>query len=358
LGKGHFSPFLPDKPGKFLPKPLGHDRIISDGSSHMWDIFVVAQATFCSVKAPGDGMEAKAKRKRRNLAALAIFAWSLGFTTGPVAASNVKDLSSYGIVVKPLKSLIADSRTSDARLPAGAKIFSHAQREYENGVRGLLVIVEKLGVAVDQGIAVGDVISAVNEEATSTMEELGKALDKGDGRKVVVRYAHQGAMYVAVLSDTPDNAVPPQSKTDLLTEKPTIELNGAANTPAVAPDARKNAPGESTDNSSPSPQVRPAASPLQSQTPRTSAAPAVESQRPEDGVPDSVVQEKFNLLGFQGQSYKRGDLMASTGGKIPRGTVLYPIRVSSRAAAVPALTMYFFQDEFAEWKCLFGKMIY
>jgi hypothetical protein len=72
---------------------------------------------------------------------------------------------------------------------------------------------------------------------------------------------------------------------------------------------------------------------------------------------DAIVEEKLKILGLAGQKYKRGEALISAGGLTPRGTVLYPTRISSLAAAGPERSdVYLFKDEFNEWKCLWRLM--
>lgn len=76
-----------------------------------------------------------------------------------------------------------------------------------------------------------------------------------------------------------------------------------------------------------------------------------------EGPADSIIAEKLKSLGMGNEEYKRGALLVSTGGQIPIGTTLYPIRLTRLAAAGPTVSdFYFFEDEFGEWKCLWRKL--
>lgn len=89
----------------------------------------------------------------------------------------------------------------------------------------------------------------------------------------------------------------------------------------------------------------------------TPSASAPERAAPVEGPTDAVIAEKLRFLGMGNKQYKRGAPLVSTGGEIPIGTTLYPVRLTELAAAGSAVSdLYFFHDEFGEWKCLWRQI--
>lgn len=110
----------------------------------------------------------------------------------------------------------------------------------------------------------------------------------------------------------------------------------------------------------PSPAPVVSASPVQTSSDSPSPSEPSQSRNTsenDDAPPDAVIEGKLRILNLAGKSYKRGEPLISTGGQIPRGTVLYPIRISMLAAAGSEVSdLYFFRDAFKEWKCLWRQM--
>ena len=89
-----------------------------------------------------------------------------------------------------------------------------------------------------------------------------------------------------------------------------------------------------------------------------SRPPSTPAEAPaEEGPTDAIIVEKLRFLGMGNEQYKRGAPLVSTGGQMPIGTTLYPIRLTRLAAAGSTVSdLYFFQDEFGEWKCLWRQI--
>lgn len=85
-------------------------------------------------------------------------------------------------------------------------------------------------------------------------------------------------------------------------------------------------------------------------TPRSDAAnpaPVVENS---DGGPSDEIIRRFSFAGPRNK-FERGETMVSTGGKVPAGTLLFPVR-SNPDPYGGLFRYYFFRDEFGDWRLL------
>lgn len=88
--------------------------------------------------------------------------------------------------------------------------------------------------------------------------------------------------------------------------------------------------------------------------------PAAETSTKLDVPPEEIIKKGAVLIAkiytpvspHQMTSYKIGTTMVSTGGLIPEGTTLYPVRMQYRMGTyIGKDDAYFFRDEFGEWEC-------
>ena len=82
-----------------------------------------------------------------------------------------------------------------------------------------------------------------------------------------------------------------------------------------------------------------------------STAPNIER----DGGPSDEIIKKFPFFGGGAMDigeppFKRGSTLVSTGGQIPAGTLLFPVRHDPDRGLNEHF--YFFQNEFGDWKCM------
>ncbi|WP_395738312.1 hypothetical protein [Prosthecobacter sp.] len=76
-------------------------------------------------------------------------------------------------------------------------------------------------------------------------------------------------------------------------------------------------------------------------------APAVENN---DGGPSDEIIRRFSYAGPRGK-FERGETMISTGGRVPAGTLLFPVR-SNPDPYGGHYRYFFFRDEFGDWKLM------
>jgi len=76
-------------------------------------------------------------------------------------------------------------------------------------------------------------------------------------------------------------------------------------------------------------------------------APMVENS---DGGPSDEIIRRFSFAGPRGK-FERGETMISTGGKVPAGTLLFPVR-SNPDPYSGHYRYFFFRDEFGDWKLM------
>jgi hypothetical protein len=252
-------------------------------------------------------------------------------------------LGSSGIEVQPLDSV---------NQPLNPQLNQRAKRSRENGERGLFVVKAPSG----SDVKVGDVISAINDQSVATLQQAHEAIAALPAHSSFdVMYTHDGASFVGTVSPASSTRPPPAAAENNLAAAPATQTAATAK-PSLAPldsSARQDTTGaanrvasangnETTQSVSPS-------TPAPQQTPLQN--PAV------DGPTDELIVKKLKFLGMANEQYKRGRPLVSTGGQIPIGTTLYPIRLTSLAEAGPTVSdLYFFEDEFGEWKCLWRQM--
>lgn len=75
--------------------------------------------------------------------------------------------------------------------------------------------------------------------------------------------------------------------------------------------------------------------------------PVVENN---DGGPSDEIIQRFSFAGPRGK-FERGETMISTGGKVPAGTLLFPVR-SNPDPYGGHYRYFFFRDEFGDWKLM------
>jgi len=122
--------------------------------------------------------------------------------------------------------------------------------------------------------------------------------------------------------------------------------NATTTVPRVNVGKSTSAASSQTRPSAPTPQ------PLRPANPDSSIPRAEPRADAAEGPSDEAVRKKLSLLFGSGASeftsFKRGTVVQGAGGLIPKGVPVYPIRIEKQGHP---FDIYFFQDEFGDWKC-------
>ncbi|MEP6669405.1 MAG: hypothetical protein ABJF10_09650 [Chthoniobacter sp.] len=89
---------------------------------------------------------------------------------------------------------------------------------------------------------------------------------------------------------------------------------------------------------------------VNAETEKTTQPPAPES-RSDGGPSDRIIRNSLSF--FSEGKFKRGATLVSTGGRIPAGTLLFPVRPAF--APNDYNRFYFFLDEFGDWKLMWEQ---